>query len=378
MKNILSLLFISISLVANEKLTHDLPMTLDLDDQAYRQVVVDREQDQYLGHPTTCLLEDGKTILCVYPKGHGRGEIVYKKSIDSGLTWSDRLPTPINWKTSKEVPTLHRVIGPDGKKRIIMWSGLYPSRLAVSEDDGENWSPLKEAGDWGGIVVMGFVESVGLKKGNYLAMFHDDGRFYAKNGKKTGIFTLFKTFSEDGGVTWKNPEEVFKSDEVHLCEPGFIRSPDGKRIAVLLRENSRRKNSHIIFSEDEGKTWSSPRELPISLTGDRHIGKYAPDGRLFISFRCRSPKKLAGTRTYEGDWVGWIGTWDDLVQGKHGQYSIRLKDNKKSYDCAYPGLELLPNGTFVVTTYGHWSAGQAPYILSVRLRLDELDRMAKK
>ena len=115
MKNILSLLFISISLIANEKLTHDLPMTLDLDDQAYRQVVVDREQDQYLGHPTTCLLEDGKTILCVYPKGHGRGEIVYKKSIDSGLTWSDRLPTPINWKTSKEVPTLHRVIGPDGK-----------------------------------------------------------------------------------------------------------------------------------------------------------------------------------------------------------------------------------------------------------------------
>ena len=378
MKNILSLLFISISLIANEKLTHDLPMTLDLDDQAYRQVVVDREQDQYLGHPTTCLLEDGKTILCVYPKGHGRGEIVYKKSIDSGLTWSDRLPTPINWKTSKEVPTLHRVIGPDGKKRIIMWSGLYPSRLAVSEDDGGNWSPLKEAGDWGGIVVMGFVESVGLKKGHYLAMFHDDGRFYAKNGKKTGIFTLFKTFSEDGGLTWKNPEEVFKSGEVHLCEPGFIRSPDGKRIAVLLRENSRMKNSHIIFSEDEGKTWSSPRELPISLTGDRHIGKYAPDGRLFISFRCRSPKKLAGTRTYEGDWVGWIGTWDDLVQGKHGQYSIRLKDNKKSYDCAYPGLELLPNGTFVVTTYGHWSAGQAPYILSVRLRLDELDRMAKK
>ena len=378
MKNILSLLFISISLIANEKLTHDLPMTLDLDDQAYRQVVVDREQDQYLGHPTTCLLEDGKTILCVYPKGHGRGEIVYKKSIDSGLTWSDRLPTPINWKTSKEVPTLHRVIGPDGKKRIIMWSGLYPSRLAVSEDDGGNWSPLKEAGDWGGIVVMGFVESVGLKKGHYLAMFHDDGRFYAKNGKKTGIFTLFKTFSEDGGLTWQKPEEVFKSGEVHLCEPGFIRSPDGKRIAVLLRENSRRKNSHIIFSEDEGKTWSSPRELPISLTGDRHIGKYAPDGRLFISFRCRSPKKLAGTRTYEGDWVGWIGTWDDLVQGKHGQYSIRLKDNKKSYDCAYPGLELLPNGTFVVTTYGHWSAGQAPYILSVRLRLDELDRMAKK
>ena len=49
------------------------PRTLDLNDDHARQVVVDREAGQYLGHPTTCLLEDGKTMLCVYPKGHGRG-----------------------------------------------------------------------------------------------------------------------------------------------------------------------------------------------------------------------------------------------------------------------------------------------------------------
>ena len=378
MKKNLYLFFLSTSLIANQNQTNHYPKTLDLNDQIYRQVVVDLEPGQYLGHPTTCLLEDGKTILCVYPKGHGRGEIVYKKSFDSGLTWSNRLPTPTNWKTSKEVPTLHRVVGPDGKKRIIMWSGLHPARLAVSEDEGKKWSPLNEIGDWGGIVVMGFVEPIDSKKGKYLAMFHDDGRFYTKNGKRTGFFTLFKTFSNDGGLTWNKPEEVFKSSDVHLCEPGLIRSPDGKKIAVLLRENSRMKNSHIIFSENEGKTWSSPKELPLSLTGDRHIGKYALDGRLFISFRCRSPQKLASTRTYEGDWVGWVGTWNDLVQGKNGQYSIRLKDNKKSYDCAYPGLELLPDGTFIVTTYGHWSFGQPPYILSVRLRLSELDMMAKK
>jgi len=52
-------------------------------------VVVDREEGQYLGHPTTVLLEDGKTILTIYPKGHGRGEIVYKRSTDGGLTWSE-------------------------------------------------------------------------------------------------------------------------------------------------------------------------------------------------------------------------------------------------------------------------------------------------
>ena len=123
---------------------------LDLAGDTQRQTIVDREDGQYLGHPTTVLLEDGKTILCVYPKGHGRGAIVYKRSTDGGRTWSARLPTPDNWSTSLEVPTLHRVIDAQGKKRLIMWSGLYPARLAVSEDNGDTWSALKPAGDWGG------------------------------------------------------------------------------------------------------------------------------------------------------------------------------------------------------------------------------------
>jgi hypothetical protein len=41
-------------------------------------------------------------------------------------------------------------------------------------------------------------------------------------------------------------------------------------------------------------------------------------------------------------------------------------------------VELLPDGTFVTTTYGHWVEGEEPYILSVRFTLDELDRLAKK
>lgn len=354
--------------------------TIDLDDQAYRQVVVDREAGQYLGHPTTCLLEDGRTMLCVYPKGHGRGGIVYKRSSDGGLTWSNRIPTPASWATSKEVPTLHRVIDGKGTKRIIMWSGLYPARLSVTEDDGENWSELKPAGNWGGIVVMGFVEPLKTGDGHYLAMFHDDGRFFASKPARNQVstFDLYKTVSTDGGLTWSFPESVFRSSDVHLCEPGCIRSPDGKTLAVLLRENARRKNSHVIFSEDEGRTWTEPRELPLSLTGDRHVGRYGADGRLFISFRCRSPKQSIGERPFEGDWVGWVGTWDDIIEGRDGQYSVRLKDNKKGYDTAYPGVEVLPDDTFVVTTYGHWSQGEAPYIMSVRFKLSELDAMAKQ
>lgn len=355
------------------------PLILDLNDQLYRQVVVDHEPGQYLGHPTTCLLEDGKTILCVYPKGHGRGGIVYKRSVDGGLTWSERLPTPMSWATSKEVPTLHRVVDQKGTKRLIMWSGLYPARISVSEDDGASWSELKPAGDWGGIVVMGFVESLKTGPGNYLAMFHDDGRFFKSqpDTDQFNTFDLYKTFSSDGGLTWSRPESVYRSSAVNLCEPGCIRSPDGKILAVLLRENARRKNSHVIFSHDEGVTWSEPRELPLTLTGDRHTGKYGPDGRLMISFRCRSPKQSVQERPFEGDWVSWVGTWEDLYHGRPGQYFLRFKENTKGYDTTYPGVEVLPDGTFVTTTYGHWSKGQQPYILSVRLKLSELDHLAK-
>ena len=341
---------------------------VDLAAETQRQNLVDREAGQYLGHPTTVLLEDGKTIITVYPKGHGRGAIVLKRSTDGGRTWSDRLATPENWATSLETPTIHRITNKDGKKRLILFSGLYPIRMAASEDDGQTWTPLKAIGDFGGIVAMASVER--LRNGDYMALFHDDGRFLHGSGQRSQ-FHVYKTISTNGGLTWGQPDVIAEHEEAHLCEPGLIRSPDGKQIALLLRENSRKFNAFVIFSDDEGRTWSEPRQLPAALTGDRHVGKYAPDGRLFITFR--DTTLISPTK---GDWVGWVGTYEDIVKGREGQYRIRLMDNTKGADCAYPGLELLPDGTFVTTTYGHWTEGQSPYIVSVRFKLSELDARA--
>jgi hypothetical protein len=384
---------------------------IDLDKETFRQVVVDREDGQYLGHPTTVLLEDGRTILTVYPKGHGRGAIMYKKSTDGGLTWSDRIPVPKSWETSMEVPTIYRVIDANGKKRLIVFSGLYPARMAHSEDDGGTWSELESIGNWGGVVVMASLIPLRTGKGHYMVIFHDDMRFMTENGQQVYaedrkansqiLFTLYKSFSYDGGLTWSSPEPILSRRDMNLCEPGIIRSPNGKRLAVILRENSRRANSQIIFSNDEGKTWSAPKALPNELTGDRHVLKYAPDGRLLVVFRDISPLKTRpdlqriakernevnmsviaaetgqGSPT-EGDWVGWVGTWNDLVKGKQGQYRIRFKDNIHDWDCGYPGVELLPDGTFVVTTYGHWEKDKQPYIISVRFKMKDLDDKLRK
>jgi len=343
--------------------------TIDLAYESHRQFIVDREFGQYLGHPTTVLLDDGKTIIVVYPKGHGRGPIVMKKSFDGGKTWSNRFPVPETWKTSQEVPTLFRTQDPKGIKRIIMFSGLFPIRMATSNDEGETWSELEAIGDFGGIVAMGDV--IRLKDGRYMAFFHDDGRFIQNSGNKTDVFIVYKTVSTDGGVCWSEPEEVVKHPHAHLCEPGSIRSPDGKKILLLLRENSRTMNGMYTLSMDEGRSWSEPVELPGALTGDRHQAQYAPDGRLVVSFRDTAHK----TPT-DGDWVAWVGTFDDIISGREGQYRVRLMKNHKGRDCAYPGILVKPDGTIVTTTYGHWMLSEEPFIISVHFTLKELDKKA--
>ena len=65
------------------------------------------------------------------------------------------------------------------------------------------------------------------------------------------------------------------------------------------------------------------------------------------------------------------------MNGREGQYRVRLMDNLGGTDCAYPGLELLPDGTFVTTTYGHWEPASPPYVMSVRFTLAEVDALAK-
>ncbi len=110
--------------------------------------------------------------------------------------------------------------------------------------------------------------------------------------------------------------------------------------------------------------------MPASLTGDHHTGVYAPDRRLFISFRDKT--HVSPTPGY------WVGSWDDIAEGREGQYRVRLMDNTKGSDCACPGVLLLPDGTIVTTTYGHWDKDEAPYIVTVRLKLEELDALAAR
>lgn len=349
---------------------------LDLSWEDDRCTVVDKEEGQYLGHVTSILLQDGKTIFAVYPKGHGRGAIVMKKSIDGGKTWSDRLPTPASWETSREVPTLYQTFDAQGREFWLLFSGMYPIRLSVSKDRGKTWSELEAIGDYGGIVAMSDLVPLS-QPGHYAAFFHDDGRVIrggegehwgSPASEPDGGMRVYVVFSEDGGLTWSEEREILEHPKAHLCEAGAVYAPDKSELALLMRENTRTHNSFISFTNDDGQTWSEPRELPGSLTGDRHTIRYLKDGRLVIAFR-----DMCHASPTQGDFVAWVGSYDDLRNGGEGQYRLRLKANHHRHDSTYPGVSVLPDGTVVAITYGHWTPGEAPYIVAVRFHPEEMD-----
>ncbi len=352
----------------------------DLNDRKDLQTVITPSNGKYWGHPSSVLLEDGKTMIMMYLDGHARAQLYWKRSSDGGRTWTGHLPVPEGWndipqgqKTAfMEVPILYRMTDPAGKERIQMFTGVPAIRRAYSEDGGKTWSKLEvlKNRDLGAIVV--FADMVRLKDGSYMGTIHDSGRFM-KGKYAHKWFSVFTMTSRDGGMTWDDPVKIATHPKGHLCEAGLVRSPDGKRIAMLMRENARLYNSFISFSDDEGETWTTPREMPGSLTGDRHQCTYVPDGRLFISFRDQghdTPTK--------GDWVGWVGTFEDLEKGREGQYRVRMKDNHKGAECAYPTQHLLPDGTVFAATYGHWTPGEKAWIIGYHFKIEQLDEMVER
>lgn len=317
-----------------------------------KQFLVDKD-NIYLGHPST-IINNKKELLCVYPKGHGRGEIIYKKSFDYGKTWTERLKTPDSWKYSQETPILYKL-----QDKIILLSGRYPSKLSYSLDEGESWSEFKEF-DWGGLVVFSSLLHLNNK---YVAFFHDNGKFFKGSGVR-GDFTLYQIESEDG-INWGKPKSIYVSRQGEkFCEPYAILSPNKQQVLLLLRNNFK-KFSFGMTSDNFCKTWNRPFQLNIHLSGDRHIAKYIDNERLFISFRGKNQGK------FYHDWCGWTGSYNDILKNKPGDSFIRIMQNKKDGgDCAYPCIEMVDD-VVINTTYGSWDGG-LPYIMCVRINKNEL------
>ncbi len=342
----------------------NLPL-IDISRETDRHVIIaEGTEEVYQGHPTTVLLADGKTMYCVWSIGHGGYAGPMAVSQNGGLTWKridDRLPE--GFTKHKNCPSIYRMMDLNtGKVRLWVFSAWPDMPRILSEDGGKTWT---EKPPLGFDCVMTFSSVVRLKDGKYMGFYHR---------KKGESLVVLQTKTEDGGMTWSEPEAIADVEGKKPCEPFVFRSPNQKELCCLMRENTHKGRSLMMFSNNEGKTWSEPVETPWGLTGDRHMGVYTKDGRLVVAFR----DKALNSPT-SGHFVAWVGTYDDIKKGKPGEYRIKLLHSYASGDCGYPGMEILPDGTIIATTYIKYKEGKDKHsVVSTRFQMNELDAMSAK
>lgn len=358
---------------AAEKAEKENLSVVDISKQSERHVVVAAGTEEiYQGHPTTLLLPDKKTMFAVWSIGHGGPAGPMGRSDDAGLTWKrldDRMPP--GYKHHRNCPSIYRLVDPAGKERIWVFSAVRMPRI-VSEDRGKTWKEIPQLGiDFE--CVMTFSSIVQLKDGSYLGMYH---RMFSHEvqGKIERDLEVMQSRTTDGGLTWSKPTLVARVEDKAPCEPFVFRSPDGKELCCLMRENTHKGRSLMMFSSDEAKTWSKPQDTPWGLTGDRHAGVYTQDNRLVIAFR----DTARGSSTHH-HFVAWVGTYDDIRKGRPGQYRVKLLHSYAGHDCGYPGMEILDDGTVIATTYIKYKPGKKHQsVISTRFTLAELDPLAKE
>ncbi len=367
----------------------------------------------YLGHPDSILLKNGD-ILTVYPKGHGKGALLSRISHDGGKTYETGIPnTPSSWAFSRETPTVFRLefAAPGVSDKLLLVSGNpkwgdEPTtggfNCSISCDEGKTWSEFQLF--YKGLVTIVALASLTRLKENgeftdqWMGLFHDD-EFHN--------YKTILTFDQDGNMHWSQPEPYFAAYREteqfsHMCEVACIRSDMGKgdELCLITRSNTKCINSLISFSRDEGKTWSEPKAAPAALNGERHKASYLPDGRLVITFRSieRDPEKNSRYQEVPGEkrgwysegWIAWVGTYEDLRRGTEGQYRIKVAHTYLSWqtapdriansDCGYCGNVVLPDGTFVTSTYGIFRPDEKrqTYLISKRIRLSDTDELVRQ
>lgn len=190
------------------------------------------------------------------PQPGCRLPVYITRSNDDGKTWEEPKLLQEGW-----CGELHSMIQLKSG-RIVLGSqiavaspGRHVSFTFASDDEGKTWkkSNTIDLGEYGGYGDHGGgIEAT-------LAQLHD-GRLWMLLRTPRGRFS--EAFSTDEGLTWKDiqPSRIESSDS-----PGQLCRLQSGRLVLFwnryidaAKKTGRREQLSLAFSEDEGKTWTSP------------------------------------------------------------------------------------------------------------------------
>ena len=237
-----------------------------------------------------------------------------------------------------------------------------------SLDNGKTWSDLELVADLGKDTVGNQSVLVDRETGViWIAHTVSPGKHLEKaitRGETDESTRVFVTHSRDEGKTWSEPREITASVKRpgwtwYGCGPGVGNQLKSGRLFFACYhaegEQGQTKRSHAIFSDDHGKTWT--------LGGNAGVGNGEPqvlqreDGSIYMSARTLGGgphvRSIIESRDEGATWSG--KRFDDSLYGSHCQASL---------------LKLPPDDGKPRWLYCH-PAGPNRHNLTVRLSRDE-------
>ncbi|WP_206610968.1 sialidase family protein [Mariniphaga sediminis] len=219
---------------------------------------------------------------------------------------------------------------------------------------------------------------VNLKDGRMLFVY---SHYTAGSGGDHDPAFLAGRFSEDGGKTWTQEDEVIVKNEggMNVMSVSLLRLQNGEIALFYLRKNSTVDCIPMMrISKDEAKTWSEPvacitdKKGYFVLNNDRVI--QLEDGRLMMAVALHTPggewKNQADLFSYYSDDNGktWtssakVPNTTDVVTQEPGL--IEMKDGRiMMYIRASGGFQQLSYSSDKGKTWSHVEASNIPSPLS--------------
>jgi hypothetical protein len=180
------------------------------------------------------------------PKDDCRLEIWSIRSLDGAATWIDRQRILTGYN-----PNFFGFLQTRGGRlvatvpHLVRDPGRYVACSLTSDDDGKTWTrsnliDLGGHGDHSGAMEPTVAE---LRDGRLLMLIRTTwGRFW-------------EALSDDGGLSWRT---VRPSQIESTSAPGFLLKLQSGRLVLVSNDRERRTHLQMVFSEDDGATWTKP------------------------------------------------------------------------------------------------------------------------
>ncbi len=273
-----------------------------------RHVIVDRRVPHYLSFADVCRTSSGRLITAYREADKHvatRAKLLLKTSDDDGKSWT--APTVLNPETG-HCPRL--TVLSDGE--IVLLDDAS-NALYWSLDDGRTWSAPQPVPD----IQHRILDRILELDAEYFLTAGQSRRGQAQKpvkGQPTHEVMTYRSL--DRGNTWE-PRAVIAADPaLSLCEVSMAKLADGRIIATLRENTLVHEPSYYCISNDDGETWTEPREMP--LIGHRPSVGVTRSGKLLVTYRNVGPEP--GT-------CAWLGTLDDL--DRFAVEAMRSADNPK-------------------------------------------------